>query len=533
MDQAIQYAIEQIPQIIPLEEQDVRSLCQRVLKGSRDPETIANEFLNILGHSDATFEFIFRFNELLSKEPKSGAIVDTSATAHKGTGTGATTKAPTERVSTSRAPPPENKVIKQKANATIPKGQTVSMMLSGKKKHSTSKKQSSVKSQKLKSLEEIDDVVKFLSITHKETDPNKYACSCQGRRHPIFAAAPNCLSCGKIICVREGLNLNNCTFCGQELIPIQERVQLIEALNQEKEALTDDNNQRKGSGDGGSSFKKKPLKTYKISTEKGKNLFEEQNKVFDYIERQKERERKREKVMKELGSGNNVSATTTTEASKSGGTETDEELQKAQERLEQLLYFQDTAAERTKIIDNASDFDMSQNVGLWGSARERALLLKKQQRNLRKWEKLERERTGRRDKYVVSMNIGADGKVSLSEVKRNYDNVYANSDEDLDEVSDEEDRRDLEEIKAYKEELAREKERTNKELQSRAWDYRRDKMQFERPIYVEKAGNGNKSDGNETKQYTDIDKDILKQRSRIQFAKNGDISLEENILAVL
>ena len=58
-------------------------------------------------------------------------------------------------------------------------------------------------------------------------------------------------------------------------------------------------------------------------------------------------------------------------------------------------------------------------------------------------------------------------------------------------------------------------------------------MQFERPIYVEKAGNGNKSDGNETKQYTDIDKDILKQRSRIQFAKNGDISLEENILAVL
>ena len=531
MEQAIQYAIEQIPQIIPLEEQDVRSLCQRVLKGSRDPETIANEFLNILGHSDATFEFIFRFNELLSKEPKSGTVVDAKATTHKGTGTGAT-KTPTEGASTSRAPPPENKVIKQRADVTIPKGQTVSMMLSGKnKKHNTSKKQSSLKSQKLKSLEEIDDVVKFLSITHKETDPNKYACSCQGRRHPIFAAAPNCLSCGKIICVREGLNLNNCTFCGHELIPIQERVQLIEALNQEKEALTDNNNQRKGGGDGGSSSRKKPLKTYKISTEKGKNLLEEQNKVFDYIERQKERERKREKVMKELGSGNNVGATT--ETSKSGNTETDEELQKAQERLEQLLYFQDTAAERTKIIDNANDFDMSQNAGLWGSARERALLLKKQQRNLRKWEKLERERTGRRDKYVVSMNIGADGKVSLSEVKRNHGNVYADSDEELSEVSDEEDRRDLEEIKAYKEELAREKERTNKELQSRSWDYKRDKMQFERPIYVEKAGSSSKLDESETKQSPGIDRDILKQRSRIQFANNGDTSLEENILAVL
>ena len=70
-DEAIKYAINQIPQILPLEEKDVRELVNQVLtqNGEHNSEGIAQSFLDILGHDDMSFEFVFMFNEKLNSVP--------------------------------------------------------------------------------------------------------------------------------------------------------------------------------------------------------------------------------------------------------------------------------------------------------------------------------------------------------------------------------------------------------------------------------------------------------------------------------
>lgn len=502
-EDAIAYAIKQIPQILPLEEDDVITLVTQILDTSSGPEAIAEGFMNILGQDDMTFEFIFHFNELLEREPtkiesKNDVIKQPKQNDNEGMA-----KEPILQKLIPE-PKPEIKPIRTKTKeVSNPPTKPI-------KNH----KKLTGKQKKLKSLEEINEAVNFLSATHSESDSARYRCSCQGKRHPIFSIAPNCLSCGKIICIREGLNLNNCTFCGAELIPVNERVQLLEALKEEQEEITDNNEQQKGR-----EVKRKPAKTYKIASGMGKNLFQEQDKLFDFIERQAEREKKRKEVLRERDTEELLKE----QENKVTDEGVNEDLRNAQERLETLLHFQNTSAERTKIIDNASDFSMSSDSGLWGSARERALLLKKQQRNLRKWEKLEKERNGRKDKYVISMNIGPNGKVTMTESVKDHGNINANSDDDLENITDEEDAQDLKEIKSFKNDIADEKEKHNSELQANIWDYEKDKKKLERPIYVGLDSANTQNTKEETKIW----------KSRIQF--NGDTkdALEDNILAVL
>ena len=157
------------------------------------------------------------------------------------------------------------------------------------------------------------------------------------------------------------------------------------------------------------------------------------------------------------------------------------------------------------------------------------MLLKKQQRNLRKWEKMERERHGKSDKYVLNMNIGANGKVTMTEVEKDHGDVYANSDEDLDNISDDEDRADLHHIRTSKQQLQQEKDVDNLVLQSNVWDYEKDKKQFKKPIYVD-------SNTNEPAPIESNDSQVnrlLAKESRVQIASNNDSALEDNILAVL
>lgn len=268
---------------------------------------------------------------------------------------------------------------------------------------------------------------------------------------------------------------------------------------------------------------RKPVKTYKISSGMGKNLFTEQDKLFDFIERKKERERKLQEVLKDKE--RHEEEIRKADANKLEEENKDKDLIAAQDRLEKLLHFQDTSAERTKIIDNASDFSMSDEAGLWGSARERALMLKKQQRNLRKWEKLENERNGKRDKYVVSMDIGPNGKVTMKEVSKDKGNVFAGSDDELDEISDEEDAEDLRAIKNLKKEITENKELETSELQSSTWDYEKDQKKFQRLKYVGKPSSPDSE--------KDEEPPTSEWKSRVQISADDKNALEENILAVL
>ncbi|CCC68861.1 hypothetical protein NCAS_0B07770 [Naumovozyma castellii] len=513
--QAIQYALTKVPEILPLEQDDVKQLCENIISSSHNPEAIAQGFLDILGHDDLSFEFVMKFNELLgeTEKPVSPSVNEaiSEQISNPPSRTTSKTNLRNERKKTTNLKPANGQlvsdVIKEPSRA--------------KQSKQPSKQSKSTKSKTVQSLQEIDDAVRFLELDEKNVSSSgKYICNCQGLRHPIFDIAPNCLSCGKIICIKEGLHLNNCSFCGTELIPIEERVKLIQVLKDEKEQLNEETEARKTQQKQAS---RKPVKTYKISSGMGKNLFTEQDKLFDFIERKKERERKLQEVLKDKE--RHEEEIRKADANKLEEENKDKDLIAAQDRLEKLLHFQDTSAERTKIIDNASDFSMSDEAGLWGSARERALMLKKQQRNLRKWEKLENERNGKRDKYVVSMDIGPNGKVTMKEVSKDKGNVFAGSDDELDEISDEEDAEDLRAIKNLKKEITENKELETSELQSSTWDYEKDQKKFQRLKYVGKPSSPDSE--------KDEEPPTSEWKSRVQISADDKNALEENILAVL
>lgn len=94
-------------------------------------------------------------------------------------------------------------------------------------------------------------------------------------------------------------------------------------------------------------------------------------------------------------------------ARKQAGIKTDvaSALDSANQRLDRLLQYQDTSAQRTKIIDQASDFETpSMGVNQWASPAEQARQLKQQQRRMRKMQEDHLARTGRGRK-VVSIDL--------------------------------------------------------------------------------------------------------------------------------
>lgn len=488
--QAIEYAVKQIPHILPLEESEVRNLCDQVLKTSgSNSESIAQGFLEILGHDDAAFDFVIEFNMLLAQEEA----------------------APRPRAEEKLTPVERPKEVKkEKPRDKAPVSHSIP------KETSVKNDQKKSKAKRNQLIREIDEVWKFLELEHDEKDVKRYTCNCQGNIHPLFEAAPNCLSCGKIICAREGLHLGRCTFCNTEFIPLEERLKIVQLLKKEKEELSKEASTKEPSVNHSSS-KKKYNKAFKISSGMGTNLFSEQDKLFDLVERQKERERKREEVLrdKEEQQKREVEA----ENRRQRESEVEPELLEAQNRLDKLLYFQDTSAERTKIIDNASDFSISNDSGVWGSAQERALMLKKQQRNLRKWEKLEGERNGKRDKFVVSMDIGANGKVVMREVRKNNGKSIADSDDDMKEISDEEDLNDLKDIHELKGAIDAKKNEQKAALQSNVWDYEKDKKQFDPPKYVD---SNQRSQRSKTSEREDGKDNLHERPLRVQVDKEGE-----------
>lgn len=85
-------------------------------------------------------------------------------------------------------------------------------------------------------MTDLDSAIRALELSTNPTipppDPKLRRCSCMGSQHPLLSAAPNCLSCGKIICTKEGLA--PCTFCGAALLTGSQAQDMIEALRRER-----------------------------------------------------------------------------------------------------------------------------------------------------------------------------------------------------------------------------------------------------------------------------------------------------------
>lgn len=522
--EAIDYAVKQIPQIVPLEEEDVRNLCLQVLgtgdQVTQSMETISEKFLDFLGQSDMAFDFVIEFYRILSQEDKP-AQEKPNKSASK------TVTSPETKRDEHKSPA---KKPTTKETPKVSTGYTLSEKLTGhksKSNHSSNFKNN--KTKKANSLKDIDNVIKILELEDTDPDLKRYICNCQGNRHPLFEAAPNCLSCGKLICSMEGMHMKSCSFCGEELISAKERSLILDMLKEEKENIDNGKKDNTSENMQAQKKKKKKEKIYMMSSSMGTNEFQKSDEQLMKMEKDIERERKRKMVLE----NENISNDPTGDSENTENEITDPELLAAQKRLDTLLHFQDTSAERTKIIDNASDFSMSDTNNIWGSTKERALMLKKQQRNMKKWEKEERERNGRKDKYVVSLNIGQNGKVTITEAAKEKtltNNELSDMEDDELEaiISDEDELDELKEMRALKNDIYRDKKSKSSSLQQKVWDPEEHLKQFQEPLYMDLSNGDDKVSTPEQKIIT---KKFNKSKSRVQIASKGETSLEENILA--
>ncbi|KAF6805668.1 C2HC5 finger protein [Colletotrichum sojae] len=205
-------------------------------------------------------------------------------------------------------------------------------------------------------LTDLDAAIRSLEITTNPSlgeDPKARRCNCVATRHPLQTAAPNCLSCGKVICVKEGLG--PCTYCGAPLLSSEDVQDMIRELKLERgrERMAADREAHKRP-----EVSKKPAPF-------------SQNKLSE------------------------------AEA-------------KAREHRDKLLNFQAQNARRTTVRDEAADFDVSGAMAgsggnIWSTPEDRARELKRQQKILREIEWNARPEYEKR-RQVVSIDV-VGGKV--------------------------------------------------------------------------------------------------------------------------
>jgi len=186
----------------------------------------------------------------------------------------------------------------------------------------------------------IVDLTAAIAALELSTNPTlsteRRRCDCNASIHPLFTTAPNCLECGKIICALEGLQ--PCSSCDAPILSREQVNGMIRALKEERgvERTATHNAGVAGGRSGG-----------------GTPMF---------------------------GSSPDVSGDEGSAASR------------ARAHRDRLLAFQRENAQRTKVHDEASDYDMTLTPGAtqWMTPTQRAAALKKQQQYIREMEEANR-----------------------------------------------------------------------------------------------------------------------------------------------
>lgn len=469
-DRLIDYAVNAIAQILPLDHDTCLEMIKYAL--TLPNAEVETHLLDLLGHSEESYKFISRFLELKREEDENNShqakskVKQTSKSSSPIPSITQNVKKNSAWDHSSQTTTKSNTRLKNnKDSITISELADVkpSNKLSGQQAKKTKKKN-------LDSLKDIEAALNELeiekaqeSVSLESSSVVKRVCNCMATRHPLFEVAPNCLNCGKIICVKEGLQ--PCSYCGAELLSEKEKIEIIKILNSEKENL-----KIKLANSTNKQVQEQPSKLsapkkIKVAMSAGGNLWKAQEEALKQIEeeskKQRELEQKALEEKKELE--RQLQEIEHYERTK----DVNPDLLKAQERLETLLDFQSTGAERTRIIDNASDFEMPDlsSGSMWLSPTERALQLKKQQKQLRKIQLQEKARTGR-TKKVMEMVI-KDGKVSMVEKHLIEDNEP-----------------DANEIKELDTLAKQEKVDQESSMIKNFWDYEKDQDKWEKPVYV-------------------------------------------------
>lgn len=244
-------------------------------------------------------------------------------------------------------------------------------------------------------LTDLDAAIRALEVQTNPTlagsaaDDARRKCNCMGARHALLDMAPNCLECGHIVCVKQGLG--PCTFCGTPLLAPAELAKVLRVLRDERgEERMRVNN---------STHRKAEVATGKTRAFTGREFLAQTSSS---------------------GRPSPLSSTPASDAEASGGDgEEDPSKAKATAHRDRLLGFQANNARRTRIHDEAADYDVpAGGTSMWASPQERAQQLKRQQRALREIEWATRPEHEKR-RVVASIDL-AGGKVvrRMAEVER-------------------------------------------------------------------------------------------------------------------
>ncbi|KAM0326548.1 hypothetical protein ACHAQA_006417 [Verticillium albo-atrum] len=209
-------------------------------------------------------------------------------------------------------------------------------------------------------LNDLDAAIRTLEMTTNPTlhdNVNARRCNCVGARHGVQSAAPNCLSCGKVICLKEGLG--PCTYCGAPLLSSADVQAMVKELKLERgrEKMAADRDSHK-----------------------------------------------RAEVSKKPAPFSQFKAANTADSSQMSEAEA-----KAKAHRDKLLGFQAQNVQRTTVRDEAADFDVSGAVAgtggnMWSTPEDRARELKRQQKVLREMEWNARPEYEKR-RQIVSIDL--------------------------------------------------------------------------------------------------------------------------------
>ncbi|KAM3415280.1 hypothetical protein BST61_g8810 [Cercospora zeina] len=247
-------------------------------------------------------------------------------------------------------------------------------------------------------LSDLDSAIRSLeiqtnpSLTGSEDDARR-KCSCMATRHPLLDMAPNCLSCGKVICVKEGLG--PCTFCKSPLLSSDELHKMLRVLKDERgEERMKSNN---------AAHKRAEVSHGKARAFTGRDFLAQASSARS----------------SPLSS---APATPT-------GSDDEAASAKAKAHRDKLLGFQANNARRTRIHDEAADFDLpSAGTNMWATPQERAQQLKRQQKMLREVEWNAKPEYEKRQ-VVASIDVKA-GKVVRRMAEIETPDFGANDDPD-------------------------------------------------------------------------------------------------------
>ncbi|KAK3831356.1 MAG: putative zinc finger motif, C2HC5-type-domain-containing protein [Linnemannia elongata] len=210
-------------------------------------------------------------------------------------------------------------------------------------------------------LSELEKAIRAIDLATESVNAAKERkpCYCLATKHKLNVFAPNCLSCGKIICALEGPG--PCTYCGQQVVSIDQQQAMILELKREKAALAKLQQQATA---------KRRVKATAVSTagyasKLGGGMSSATGAAGGWV-----------------GLDGSDSAPAMTE---------EEELEEAkkaslaQAHKEKLLEFDRTSAKRSHVIDQATDFVLpGDRPNLWLTEEERQAQADKARQNLEK-----------------------------------------------------------------------------------------------------------------------------------------------------